>query len=179
MYPSIHCPKIFPPPAAELLDGWRALGHQHTADLGRTGERSRPLHDPVRRLSLAPISLAVCRSATENTPGGMPARFAELGDRQRGERRLGRRLADEGAAGSERRAGLAGDHRVGEIPRRDRRDDAERLLDRQLWAGVRPRRGDRFAVDAPCPPRRRTRQTRRHRRFRRAIRQAASPARRS
>ena len=65
---------------------------------------------------------------TEKTPAGIPARSRQFGHGQGGERRFRCGLADEGAASGERRAGLAGDHGIGEIPRGDRRDDADRLL---------------------------------------------------
>ena len=57
---------------------------------------------------------------------GALRKFAE---RQRGQRRLARGLRHHGAADGERRPDLAGDHGGGEIPWRDRRDHADRLLD--------------------------------------------------
>ncbi len=62
-----------------------------------------------------------------NTPGGMPAFSGEHGERERGQRRFLRRLQHHRAAGRERGAGLARDHREREIPRRDRRDHADRF----------------------------------------------------
>ena len=57
------------------------------------------------------------------------------------------RLDHHGAAGGERRSRLARDHRVREIPRRDQRTDADRLLHHHD-ALVRPGRRNRVAVRA-------------------------------
>ena len=56
-------------------------------------------------------------------------------------------LEHHGAAGGERRADLAGDHRVGEVPRRDRRAHAHRLADHHDALVGRVLR-DRVTVDA-------------------------------
>ena len=55
--------------------------------------------------------------------------LGQFAQRQRRKRRLGRRLEHHRAAGGQRRAGLARDHRRREIPRRDRGAHADRLLD--------------------------------------------------
>ena len=109
-----------------------------------------------------------------------PARHAGLlgepDERERRERRVLGRLCDDGAAGGQRRRDLARDHRRREVPRRDRGDHADRLL--QPRTCVRPhRRGDDVAVgarrflgeplDVGSP----------HRRPRRGLRRAACPAR--
>ena len=73
--------------------------------------------------------------------------MGELGEGQGRERRLRRRADDDGAARRERRRALAGDHGGGEIPRGDRGDDADRLLQHHdSLAGQRV--VDHVAVDA-------------------------------
>ncbi|MNO80189.1 hypothetical protein D3C76_713860 [compost metagenome] len=71
----------------------------------------------------------------------------QLNQGQGGERCFVGRLDHHAAAGGQGRTGLAGDHRGGEIPRRDRRADADALLDHQQ-ALVRRRAGNHVAVDA-------------------------------
>ena len=80
-------------------------------------------------------------------PFGNAGAFGEHGERERRERRFGRRLDHDRAAGGERRAAFARDHGVGEIPRRDRGDDADRLLQDDDAAAVLGVRDD-VAVDA-------------------------------
>ena len=60
--------------------------------------------------------------------GRDPRPFGERREGQGGERGLRRRADDHGAAGGEGRGAFAGDHRGGEVPRGDRGDDADRLL---------------------------------------------------
>ena len=84
---------------------------------------------------------------TLSTPFGMPARSPSSAMRERRVGRLARGLDHHRAARSERRPGLARDHRVREIPRRDQRRDPDRLLDDDD-ALVGPGRRDRVAVDA-------------------------------
>ena len=82
-----------------------------------------------------------------NSPAGRPARSASTRQRERRERRLAGGLGDHGAAGRQRRRHLARQHGVGEIPRRDRGDDADRLLDDDdplVWLVA----GDGVAIDA-------------------------------
>jgi ParB family chromosome partitioning protein len=65
-------------------------------------------------------------TTTLRTPAGTPARSASSA-RASGEGGLLGRLDDHRATGGERRGCLAGDHRGREVPRRDRRADADRL----------------------------------------------------
>src|SRR3546814_5604476 len=70
----------------------------------------------------------VCSSDLVDDAGGDAGALGELGQREGRIRCLGRRLDDHRAAGRQRRRALAGDHGVGEVPRRDRRYHADRLL---------------------------------------------------
>ncbi len=60
--------------------------------------------------------------------GGDPGAIRQFGQRQRGKRRLAGRFQDHGAAGGQRRARFAGDHRRREVPRRDGGGNADGLL---------------------------------------------------
>ena len=73
--------------------------------------------------------------------------LGELGEGEGGERGLGARVDHHGAAGGECCGGLAGDHRGGEVPRRDQRRDAGRLAP-ELDLGVLQVRGDALDVRA-------------------------------
>ena len=100
-------------------------------------------------VSSPPITGASSASpvTTWSTPSGTPASRGEVGERQRGQRRLLGGLDDDRAAGGERRRGLAGDHRGGKVPGRDPGGDADRLLqDDDPLVGLVRR--DRVAVDA-------------------------------
>ncbi len=68
---------------------------------------------------------------TLNTPAGDPGAIRQFGQRQRGKRRLAGRFQDHGAAGGQRRARFAGDHRRREVPRRDGGGNADGLLNHQ------------------------------------------------
>ena len=63
------------------------------------------------------------------TPGGRPTSLEDLGQREGRQRRDLRRLEHDGAAGGERRGDLGDDLVQRVVPRRDRADDADRLLD--------------------------------------------------
>ena len=102
-----------------------------------------------------------------STPGGTPASSASLHERERRQRRVLGRLADDGAAGGERRRDLARDHRGREVPRRDRRHHADRLLQREHAPAAHRARESRRRWRA-SPPRRTTRRSSRHRPPRRA-----------
>ena len=124
--------------------GVGGLAVEQLADFGRTGEgdgadtailEPRPHHD--RRLA---------GDHVEDTPGQAGA-FRQLRQRQRGERGLGRRVGDDGAAGGERCAGLAGKHRRGDVPRRDQSGDTHWLAP-QLHLGVSKVRGHALDVRA-------------------------------
>ena len=73
--------------------------------------------------------------------------FRQRHQRQRGERGFIGGFEHHGAAGGERGRHFSGDHRAGEIPRRDGAADADRLLDREQ-PRIRPLRRDGLAVDA-------------------------------
>ena len=67
---------------------------------------------------------------TLRTPGGKPTSLRDLAERERGERRLARRLDDHGVAARQRRRDLPRRQQQRKIPRHDRRDDADRLAQR-------------------------------------------------
>ena len=67
---------------------------------------------------------------TFSTPGGKPDLDRDLAERQRGQRRLARRLQDHRVATRQRRRNLPGGEQQRKIPRHDRRDDADRLAQR-------------------------------------------------
>jgi hypothetical protein len=119
----------------QLLDGRRALRHQQAADFGRTGERQLA-HDGAGA-QLAANGRRVAGDDIENAwPANRRARPARPAPAPSAAS-LGR-LDDHRAAGGQRRGDLAGDHGEREIPRRDRRADADRLLDdsRRVLAAV-------------------------------------------
>src|SRR5206468_2096254 len=68
-------------------------------------------------------------------------------ERQRRQRRFVGGLEHHGAAGRKRRRDFSRDHRVREIPRRDRTADADRLLDRKQ-PRIGPLGRDGLAIDA-------------------------------
>src|SRR3954453_9849494 len=83
---------------------------------------------------------------TLKTPGGKPASLDQRGELERRGRRLLGRLADEGAPGRQRRRELPAHQQHRRVPRRDRRGDADRFLQR-VDEEVRAVRRDRLAVD--------------------------------
>ncbi len=88
-----------------------------------------------------PISEDEAEGTTLKTPAGMPARSASTPSTMADSGVSFGGTRDEGTAGGQRGAGLAGDHRVGEVPRRDRGGDADRLLDDLMrlsrwWPGM-------------------------------------------
>ena len=124
------------------------------ADLGGAGERDRA-HPLVLDQDVA--DLARGPDDDVEPTGRQPGLVLELGERQRGERRLARRLEDDGAAGRERGRDLVRDEVEREVERADRADDPDRLAQRErelALAGLgrvhraRPRR-------RACAPRRR------------------------
>ena len=99
---------------------------QQAADRGRTGERHH-----ARRLVIDSRIEPATRIARRNhiDQAGRNASFlAQLGDPQRGKRRLGGRLDDDRVASTERRRQLAGDHGRREVPWRDHHDHAHRRV---------------------------------------------------
>ena len=109
-----------------------------------------PVNESLRTIGLLvsspPISAAGAGDDVEDALRHAGA-LGELGQRERRERRLRRRLQHDGAAGGDRRTGLARDHRQRKIPRRDAGDDADRLLDDDdALVGLVP--GNGVAVDA-------------------------------
>ena len=99
-------------------------------------------------VSSLPITLAL-PVMTLNTPLGTPARSASAANASAvsGVSEAGFSTIVQPTA--KRRSGLARDHGGGEVPRRDRRHHADRLLDHDD-AGIRLEGRDGFAVDALC-----------------------------
>ena len=128
----------------ELLHPDRGLLVEDLADFGRAGEA-----DEAHRGMLAQHLADRRRIAGEDVEHalGHAGLLGQRHQRQRGERRLVGGLQHHGAAGGQRRRHLAGDHRAGKIPRRDRAADADRLADRQQ-PRIRPLRRNGFAIDA-------------------------------
>ncbi|CAG9211032.1 hypothetical protein BCAR13_200062 [Paraburkholderia caribensis] len=128
-----------------LLDA--ALGdglHDEATDARRAreadGTHARVAHQCFhRRLRIAEHHVEDTRRET-----GL---FCELRERECGERRFVRGLHDDCAACCERRCSLAGDHRVGEIPRGDQGGDADGFHDRAEMCAV-DMRWDRAAVQS-------------------------------
>src|SRR6266705_2481992 len=109
-----------------LLHGLRALLEQYLADRGRPGECDFA-HQGIGG-HFAPDRGGAAGEHAEDTLWNSRA-LAQFSHRERRVRGRGRGFQDHGAARGERRARFAGDHGVGEIPRRDRRAHADRLLD--------------------------------------------------
>jgi hypothetical protein len=128
----------------DLLDGAGALRHQQFSDFGRAGE-GEFAHDRIAGEFLAD------RARTTRHHGyhaiGNSSALGKFAQRERRIGRIGRRFDHHGAAGGQRRPGLARNHRVGKIPRRHRRADTDRLLDHDdTFIGLVLRYG--IAVDA-------------------------------
>ena len=131
----------------QLLECLRRFAREILADRRRAGERDlahaavmQPVGDGRNRV------LARRRDQVEHAR--RHAGFMrEQHERERGERRVLGRLADDRAARRQRGRDLARDHREREIPRRDRRDDADRLLHRRHPLAALLLRND-VAVDA-------------------------------
>ena len=136
--PPSSSPSFFTPTAACWI--------QDLADLGRSGEA-----DKAHRGMLAQHLADLRGFAGEDIEHAL--RHARLlgqrHQRQRGQRRLVGGLEHDGAAGGQRRRDLAGDHRAGKVPRRDRAADPDRLADRQQPC-VRPLRRNGLAIDPSC-----------------------------
>lgn len=134
-------------PPSSRLSRFHAAGraaHQQRADACRAGEG-----DLANGLVRHDLVADLCGHAGDDVDdAGRDARpFGKHAERQR---RIGRelgRLDHHGAAGGQRRRDLAGDHRIGKIPRRDDAAHAHRLLQHDD-APVLRRRGDGVAVDA-------------------------------
>ena len=91
-----------------------------------------PVKPTTRTAGCSVIALPIARASPVtklSTPGRHAGAQRQFAKRERGQRRLARGLRHHGAADRDRRRDLAGDHRRREIPRRDRRDHADRLLD--------------------------------------------------
>ena len=86
---------------------------------------------------------------TLSTPGGRPTSMRDLAERERGQRRLARRLEDDGVAARQRRRDLPRRQQQRKIPRHDRRDDADRLAQRVGEVVALDR--DRLAVNLVGP----------------------------
>ncbi len=135
-----------PPSSIEHFSTWSAAWRSRMRPTS-----VEPVKVSLRTLGFSqnslPMSDDLDEGTIESTPFGMPGPVGQHAEGERRERRLGGRPGDEGAARRQRRAGLAGDHGVREVPGRDRGGDADRLLDHgdALVALVA---GDRLAVDA-------------------------------
>ena len=86
---------------------------------------------------------------TLSTPGGRPTSLRDLGERERGQRRLARRLDDHRVAARQRRRDLPRRQQQRKVPRHDRRDDADRLAQRVGEVVALDR--NRLAVDLVGP----------------------------
>ena len=137
-----------PPSSSEIFLTWPA--HCAISSLPTAVEPVKPILRTVGLpVSSPPIAGASSASPVTiwKTPGGDARAIGELGQRERRERRLLGRLADDRVAGGQRRRGLARDHRRGEVPGRDAAAHADRLLEHDdARAGLLGR--DRVAVDA-------------------------------
>ena len=96
--------------------------------------RLPPTPEPVKLILSTPGCVTRC-SDTSRPAGhhrehalGQPALLEDLGQPEGVERRLGRRLVDDRAAGGERRRQLGRGDEERHVPRRDRPDHADRLL---------------------------------------------------
>ena len=115
----------------QLLQRRRALLHQDASDRGRSGEGQLANHRRIaQRLADGDRVLLVRRDDVEHARRE-PGALREFGEGERRQRCLLGGLDDDRAAGRERRRHLARDHRVREVPRRDRGGDADRLLQHQ------------------------------------------------
>ena len=139
-----------------------------------------PVNESLRTTGLAVSSPPIATGSpvsTLKTPAGKPGLLGQRRQRQRGQRRLLGGLDDDRAAGRQCRGDLARDHRQREVPRRDRRADADRLLDdHQPLVGDASPGWSRHRC--ACLPRRTTRRTRRRRPPRPWLRPAACRPRR-
>ena len=108
--------------------------------------------EPVNEIFATRGSATSALAVVEPGPGqhaqgalGKPCLVEDVGERERGERGLGRRLHDGGVAAGERGRDLpARDHRR-EVPRGDQRADADRLAQRDVESRWHDR--DRLADD--------------------------------
>ncbi|MPL75524.1 hypothetical protein SDC9_21348 [bioreactor metagenome] len=121
------------------------LTHQDPADLGRAGE-GQLTHRVVLAELLADVR-GPGRGDDREDPLRQAGALAQNRERQRRQRGLGGRARDEAAAHRKGRAAFAGDHRIREVPRRDRTDNTDRLLD-HLDALVAHVARDGLAIDA-------------------------------
>ncbi|MNO75559.1 hypothetical protein D3C76_666130 [compost metagenome] len=109
----------------DFFQGRRALGHQQFADGGGAGERQ--FAHKAAGGQLATDGDGIAGDHVENARWN-PGLFRQRSHGQCRERCFRGWLDDARATGRQCRAGLAGDHRRREVPRRDGRDDANRLL---------------------------------------------------
>ncbi|MNG72567.1 hypothetical protein D3C79_309920 [compost metagenome] len=117
--------RVAPQLQRQLFNRRCALRHQNAADLGRTGKAQFAHHRAVAQhlAYLRRVAGHHLQHAWRNA--GI---LRQLRQRQRGQRRLFGRFDDHRAARCQRRRNLAGDHRRREVPRRDRRANADRLF---------------------------------------------------
>ena len=128
----------------QALHRRRALRSDQSADFRRAGEA----HGAHARI-FAHRSDDRRRAAGDDVEHAcrQPGALAEFRQRQRRQRRFGRGMRDDGAAGGERGRGLAGQHRGGEVPRRHHADNADRFATDDHF-GVRQMAGDAFGIEA-------------------------------
>ena len=129
---------------AHLLQRAGALAHQNAADLGRAGE-GHLADTVVVAQRLADGRTVHAGDDIDDTRGDAGA-LGQLGKRQRRQRRLFGGFQHTGAAGGDSRGDLAGDHRDREVPRGDRAEHPDRLLEGQE-ALVRDRAFHDIAAD--------------------------------
>ena len=125
--------------SAATITGVELPSSSFTRLRGARSWRPQPTSlEPVNVISLtrssptrtSPISDAG-PTTTLSQPPGSPASSSSSARKQRRERRLARGLQHDGAAGGERGRDLVRDEVAGEVERRDRSDDADRLAQRE------------------------------------------------
>ena len=121
-----------------------ALGHQFAADFGRAGEAE--LAYPFVARQHAADGAGRAGDDVEHARGNAGP-LGEFGNRQCGQRRFRCGADDEGAACRQCGRGFAGNHGVGEVPRRDGGAHADGLAD-DADALIGTRGGDGVAVNA-------------------------------
>ena len=128
-----------------FLHIFRRLAQQDLADLGRAGE-GHLAHGGIRANS-SPMGAGFSAVTTLTTPSGTPARWASSTSAraENGVCSAGFSTIAQPALSA---APIAREHGGGEIPWRDRRDDADRLFERQQ-AAVGADDRQHVAINAP------------------------------
>ena len=102
------------------------MPHQYPADFGGTGEGD--LADDIIAGHLSSNRRGICAADNIDHACGNAGTVSQFGKGKGGKRRLCGGLEHHGTAGGNGRRDLAGDHRIGEIPRRDGGNNADRLF---------------------------------------------------